>query len=405
MKNILLIYMLGITSIALAQTRDYNLESLHFFDDENWDDLIEVCEDAIETDQSTFEIEYRLAVAYYNTKRYIDSATHFENINKTYNINNDYLREYLYYSYLFSGREQDALLILKDSPFHLQQKINESKSQFIDFISLQGGFKSSNRKDIGIENLYYFNLGLGLQVGYRTKINLFYSSISQNYIDFDYKQREFYANANIQLSKGLTLIPAYHYVNILENTVSSYGMRRTNLIYSTANYGKINMYHIAIKKQWNRFSIMPNLTYTNTNTNDDIVAENFNNNTQYGIDMAYTIKGLKDKVRIGLGTYLLTSDLDNDFIWDAELLYQISPKVYLYIKYLNANTSNFSENNAMYYYNSVSVLIDKISTTFGYNFTPEFSWFINYQYENDEDIENDLLFYYNTFITGLKYDF
>ncbi len=405
MKNILLIYMLVLTSVVLAQTRDYNMESLQLFNDENWDDLIEICEDAIEKDQSSFEIEYRLAVAYYNTKRYIESAKHLENINKTYNINNDYLREYLYYSYLFSGREQDALLILKDSPFHLQQKINESKSKFIDFISIQGGFKLSSRKDIGIENLYYFNLGLGLQVGYRTKINLFYNSISQNYIDFDYNQREFYANANIQLSKGLTLIPAYHYVNILENTVSSYGMRRTNLIYSTANYGKINLYHIAIKKQWNRFSIMPNFTYTNTNSNDDIVAENFNNNAQYGIDMAYTIKGLKDKVKIGLGTYFLTSDLDNDFIWDAELLYQISPKVYLYIKYLNANTSNFSEDNAMYYYNSISVLIDKISTTFGYNFTPKFSWFINYQYENNEDIEINLLFNYNTFITGLKYDF
>lgn len=405
MKNILLIYMLVLTSVVLAQTRDYNMESLQLFNDENWDDLIEICEDAIEKDQSSFEIEYRLAVAYYNTKLYIDSAKHFENINKTYNINNDYLREYLYYSYLFSGREQDALLILKDSPFHLQQKINESKSKFIDFISIQGGFKLSSRKDIGIENLYYFNLGLGLQVGYRTKINLFYNSISQNYIDFDYNQREFYANANIQLSKGLTLIPAYHYVNILENTVSSYGMRRTNLIYSTANYGKINLYHIAIKKQWNRFSIMPNFTYTNTNSNDDIVAENFNNNAQYGIDMAYTIKGLKDKVKIGLGTYFLTSDLDNDFIWDAELLYQISPKVYLYIKYLNANTSNFSEDNAMYYYNSISVLIDKISTTFGYNFTPKFSWFINYQYENNEDIEINILFNYNTFITGLKYDF
>jgi len=405
MKNILLVYMLVLTSVVIAQTRDYNMESLQLFNDENWDDLIEVCEAAIEKNQSSYEIEYRLAVAYYNTNRYIDSAQYFENINKTYNINNDYIREYLYYSYLFSGREQDALLVLKDSPFHLQQKINENKSRFFDFISSQGGLKVSSRKDVGIENLYYFNLGLGFQIGYMFKLNLFYNSISQDYIDFDYKQREFYANANIQLSKGLTIIPAYHYVNILENTVSSSGMRRNSVVYSTANYGKVNLYHFALKKQWNRFSIMPNITYTNTTPNYDVVAENFSNNTQYGIDMVYTMKGLKDKVKIGLGTYVLNTDSDNDFIWDAELLYQINPKLYLYFKYLNANTSNFSEDNAMYYYNSISVLIDKISTTLGYNFTPKFSWFINYQYENNEDLENNLLFTYNTFITGLKYDF
>jgi len=405
MKNIFLFYLLGLTSIALSQTRDYSEESLRLFDDENWEGLIEVCEEAIAEDQLSYEIEYRLAVAYYNTDQFINSSKYFEKINKTYNINNDYLREYLYYSYLFSGREQDALLILKDSPFHLQQKIRDGKTKFIDFISAQGGLKSSNRKDIGIDNLYYLSLGVGFQLGYRVKLNLFYNSISQNYIDFDYKQREFYTNVNIQLSNGLTIIPAYHYVNISENTVASYGMRGQNSIYTTANFGKINLFHFALKKQWNRFSIMPNITYSNVSSADNTVRESFKNNTQYGVDMEYIILGIKDRLRLRLGAYILAKDPDNEFIWDAQLFYQISPKTYLHIKYLNANTSNFSENNAMYYYNSVSELIDKISTTFGYNFTTEFSWFINYQYENDEDIENNLLFNYNTFITGFKYDF
>ena len=256
MKNIFLFYLLGLTSIALSQTRDYSEETLRLFDDENWEGLIEVCEEAIAEDQLSYEIEYRLAVAYYNTDQFINSSKYFEKINKTYNINNDYLREYLYYSYLFSGREQDALLILKDSPFHLQQKIRDGKTKFIDFISAQGGLKSSNRKDIGIDNLYYLSLGVGFQLGYRVKLNLFYNSISQNYIDFDYKQREFYTNVNIQLSNGLTIIPAYHYVNISENTVASYGMRGQNSIYTTANFGKINLFHFALKKQWNRFFIM-----------------------------------------------------------------------------------------------------------------------------------------------------
>ena len=137
------------------------------------------------------------------------------------------------------------------------------------------------------------------------------------------------------------------------------------------------------------------------------IDEETRNNIQYGLDLGYTINGLKDKLWLSFGANVLNHDSnsENEFIWNAKAHYQINPKAFLYLKYLNANTSNFSEDNAMYYYNSVSVLTDKISATFSYHLTPEFSWFINYQYENDEDIENGFLFTYNTFITGMKYDF
>jgi len=121
--------------------------------------------------------------------------------------------------------------------------------------------------------------------------------------------------------------------------------------------------------------------------------------------MGYTVKGSNDKLWLGFGTSILNDNNENKSIWNAKAYYQLNSKAFLYFKYLNANTSNFSEENAMYYYNSVSILVDKISATFGYNFTPEFSWFINYQYENDDDLVNDFSFTYNTFITGLKYNF
>ena len=169
-----------------------------------------------------------------------------------------------------------------------------------------------------------------------------------------------------------------------------------------ANNESINLLHFALKKQWNRFFIMPNLTYSSSVEN---IEDETKENVQYGLDLGYNIKGLKDKLWLGFGANITNDNNENKFIWNAKAYYQISSKAYIYIKYLNANTSNFSEDNAQYYYNSVSNLVDKISATFNYNFTPKFSWFINYQYENNEDLENDFLFTYNTFITGLKYDF
>jgi len=401
MKTIILLFALGLTSFVFAQTKDYNKATLSLFNDSNWNDLITIGEKAIKDNKSSYEIEYRLAVAYYNTNQYFDSAKHFEKIKTLYNINNEYIQEYLYYSYLFSGRDQDALLISKEFPFHLTQKTEVKKFEFIDYLSVEGGVKLSSKSDI-IENIPYFNIGLGQKLGYHVNLNHSYTSLSQNYIDFDYKQKEYYLNANIHIAQGLTIIPAYHYISISENIESINRRGQSNMTNNLANNESINLLHFALKKQWNRFFIMPNLTYSSSVEN---IEDETKENVQYGLDLGYNIKGLKDKLWLGFGANITNDNNENKFIWNAKAYYQISSKAYIYLKYLNANTSNFSEDNAQYYYNSVSNLVDKISATFNYNFTPKFSWFINYQYENNEDLENDFLFTYNTFITGLKYDF
>jgi hypothetical protein len=405
MRTMISLFMLGLSSLVFAQTTDYNTKTLALFNDENWDNLIEICKKAIGKNKSSYEIEYRLAVAYYNSNKYFESANQFENIQEIYNINNDYIQEYLYYSYQFSGRERDALLISKNFPFHLKQKIEIKNFQFIDHLNSEGGIKLSSRRDIDIENISYFNVGLGQKLGYHLILNHAYTSLSQNYIDFDYKQKEYYLNANIHVATGLTLIPAYHYVNINENTASMTRRRQSSMMSSRANNEKINLLHFALKKQWNRFSIMPNVTYSSAKLIVDNIEQETTNKMQYGLDIGYTINGLKDKLWLGFGANILNDNSENEFIWNVKAHYQINPKIFFLMKYLNANTSNFSEDNAMYYYNSVSILVDKFSATFGYHFSPEFSWFMNYQFENAEDVENDFLFTYNTFITGLKYDF
>ncbi len=405
MKTIQFLFLFGMSSLLYGQSENYNTKTLRLFTEENWDRLIEVGEDAINKSQSSYEIEYRLAVALYNKKKYFDSTKHFENLNRAYHIVNDYIMEYLYYSYLFSGRKQDALLIAKNFPFHLKQKIEVKNLEFIDYINVEGGIKISSRQDIGVDNLSYFNTGIGQKLGYHLTLNHAFTVLSQNYLGFDYKQKEYYINAPIQIANGFKLIPAYHYINISENTSSNIGRPHSNFESNRTNSENIHIIHFALKKQWNRFFIMPNATYSSSKLFVENTGDITRNNTQIGLDIGYTINGLKDKLWIGFGGFTNSRDNENDFIWNVKLNYQISPKAYLFVKYLNANTSNFSEDNAMYYYNSVSNLVDKFGATFGYYFNPNFSMFINYQFENAEDITNDFLFTYNSFITGLKYNF
>jgi len=399
MKRALLLFMFGLTSLVFAQTTDYKSETLNLFNEGNWEKLITIGKEAIVKNKSNYEIEYRLAVAYYNLKKYFDCSKHFENIKNNYYITNDYTQEYLYYSYLFSGRLQDALLISKKFPFHLQQKIKAKSFEFIDYLSAEGGIKVSSRRDIDIKNMTYFNVGLGQKLGYNLRINHAFSTLSQDYIDFDYNQKEYYINANLHISKGFTIIPAYHYINISENSVSNNGPgNNPNNNVTGTEEGKITIFHLALKKQWNRFTFMPNITYSEQNNLDNI------GTTQYGLDLGYTLNAFNDKLWLGLGINSLNKASENNTIFNTEAHYQISPKAFMYAKYINANTSNFSDDNAMYYTNAVSVFNNKVSTTFGYYLTPKFLWYVNYQFENAEDLPNNLTFTYNTFITGIKFD-
>jgi hypothetical protein len=222
-----------------------------------------------------------------------------------------------------------------------------------------------------------------------------FTSISQNYIDFDYTQKEYYTNFRIQLSKGLTLIPAFHYINTNKKNDSSYEDNNSDL-----TNVKTQLFYLGIKKQWNRFSITPNLIYATSKNN---LNEN-SNNFQYGLQAGSILKATHDKLWIGAGVDFINTETNNDLVWKVKAFYSLTPKAYLYFRYLNANTTNFAVENGRYYFNSISTMVDNISATFSYHFSPKFSWYINYQYENAKDYEYEITFNYNTIITGIKFD-
>ena len=402
MKKYIFIFIFGISAVVFSQkTDDYNTQTLSLYLKEDWKTLINIAEEAHEKNITSYEIDYRLAIAYYNTKNYFDSAQQFESIIKKYQTKDETILEYLFYSYLYSGRHQDALLISKDFPFHIKEKTGVTSFKFFDFLNAEGGVKISDKEDLGIENLKYINGGFGQQFGYRIKLQHAFTSLSQNYIDFDYTQKEYYGKIQIQVAQGLTLIPAFHYINTIENNQVTRIGNGPNIIISEQTDIKTQLFHFAIKKQWNRFSISPNFIYYSLKNSDLGTLTKI----QYGLTMGQTIKTTGDKLWIGAGGEFISSNTETNFVWNAKALYSISPKTYLYIKYLNANTSDFAIENAMYYYNSTSVLVDNFSATFGYYFTPKFSWYLNYQFENSKDLDYDLSFTYNTIITGIKINF
>lgn len=413
MKKILYILLIGLNTLVFSQNNDLEKLTKDLYLMSDWDGLVKLSKRINADHFATYEMDYRLAVAYYYTGDYIDSASKFEHIINKYQIKNDLIKEYLYYSYLFSGRDQDALLVAKDFPFHLQVKTNTKKFRFINNIFAEGGLKLSNSTELGIDNLTYLNAGIGQQFGYKMKLLHTYTNLSQDYIDYNIKQKEYYAKISYQMGKGVTLIPSYHYANtlkeILTNNVgntsnNNMGMNSSGSITTetdiTSEEMNTSIFHLAIKKQWDRFFISPNIIYLTTNSN----VEGIYNRMQYGVNAGYTLKSTHDKLWLGTGIDMLNNSYTTELIWNVKAYYGIGTKAYLYFRYFNAGTSDFILEDAMYYYNAVSTINDNFSATFGYHFSPKFLWYVNYQYENAEDTDYNLKFNYNTIITGIKID-
>ncbi len=411
MKKIIYILLFGLGPLLFAQERNLDEITKDLYLTGDWQGLIYLSSKINNDHFTTYEIEYRLAVAYYNSGNYFDSAQQFEHIINTYHIKGDVLLEYLYYAYLFSGRQQDALLVARDFPFHQEVKTGVKKVKFIDFISAEGGIKLSDNKQNGIENLTYLNAGFGQQLGYRLKLQHAFTHLSQQYINLKYQQNEYYGNIHFQMGKGLTLIPSYHYVSIkkdeFQENTTYFNNNRMNPaeneepVNNNDQYNtKTNIFHIAVKKQWNRFSISPSFVYIFTQSDQN----NAYSKLQYGVHTGLTIKPTRDRLWLGAGIDFLNSDYENKMIWNIKAYYSLGTKAYIYLRYLSAGTSDFTLEDAMYYYNAVSTMSNNISTTIGFYFTPKMSWYVNYQYEINADYDYDLDFSYNTIITGIKID-
>lgn len=106
-----------------------------FWQKGDWRSIISLGKQALKNDIDFYYLRVRMGIAYYERKNYHMAIHHFE---KAYAISQQeaYLKEYLYYSYLFAGRDFEASIFRsKFSPL-LQRNIGKDDESFIDEISL-----------------------------------------------------------------------------------------------------------------------------------------------------------------------------------------------------------------------------------------------------------------------------
>jgi len=221
-----------------TKTYDYYLSK-------NWNSLIELGKKAHKNDIDFYYLQVRMGIAYYEKEKYRKAIKHFEKALKE-NENDALLSEYLYYSYLFSGREQDALAFSRKISKNLRKKIG-IKQPIVKNINVSGFYLTNNKKekllerDIdGEDNIYgmqqfdkyrsSYGIGLENRIGRKILISYNFSQAfssetqqiayneSNYFFNINNSQNKYYAKTKLNIAKGFNFTTAFNYLQISTNT-------------------------------------------------------------------------------------------------------------------------------------------------------------------------------------------
>jgi len=406
---------------------------------QDWDSLIEIGNSAIKSGQDYFYLRLRLGIAYYYIENYRKAANHLQKANQLNNTDAT-AQEFLYYSYLFSKRDLEAVTLLSNFPERLREKINTKKHKILDQVYIETGPTFSDNIDkntkgnlIGQDSVYgeqdlnddkyYFQVGLRLNpwkrismyAGYSylrisklkriqaTEVNesgtdLFpwqggwivgktYDEKATEIYEDEYKliQNQGYLNANIFLGKGFILTPAFHFLYVKYNTIKLNSELTEFPHYPGDPFPEIRPTYTLDNLDTSYYNYVASLAI-----NKDICLFNFgifgtysnlNNKNQYqaGASISFYPKGNLDVYSI---TNFISAweDGDNRLAFEELIGVKAMKKLWIEGSVLFGEMINHNEKNAYVVYNSG----DKMKLRAGMNIivplSEKFEISLRYQY-------------------------
>jgi hypothetical protein len=250
----------------------------------DWDGLIKKGKNAINQGIDFYYLRVRMGIAYYEKNNYHMAVKHFETAYAA-NPGEIYLKEYLYFAYLFSGREPEALRLASSFPEDLKVKVGANINKFIDYFDVYYGRNflddpavagnysididpQIDGSQIISKGYDLISIGLSHRIGPAFSIDQRYTGLSKT--NFVYYQKDglagtkpdqkttlhqYYISGNVRMAKNLALSGGLHYINIrypLETVVFSQGRNWVKTITISKNdfVGFVSLY-----RQFSYFTI------------------------------------------------------------------------------------------------------------------------------------------------------
>ncbi len=292
---IFVFFYLSLTSVAQESINYPSIDKKTYqqYLNKDWKDLIKTGKNSLKNNIDFYYLQVRMGIAYYELKKYANAVKYFE---KAYlaNKNDELIQEYLYFSYIFIGRYEDARVLSDKFKRNLKEKLKISaENPFIKALYLETKFDfNDDYKQLpqfgelidqtSVLNKSYYNISLQHDIGSKTSIFHGYSNIgitnliiTDELVDvktYEEKvfQNEYYFSLKYQIAKGTNISVGFHYLRTnykasIPSSTSS-GRWGNNSDISLYNYSE-NYFAASfnISKQFSIFNINAGASISNLN--------------------------------------------------------------------------------------------------------------------------------------------
>jgi tetratricopeptide (TPR) repeat protein len=357
-------------------------KSYELFSQNNWLGTIAYGKKCISNGYDYYNLRMRIGVSYYNQKKYVKAITHFKKA-VDFSSYDALAQEYLYYSYLFSGRVMEAKIVLATFPNDLKTRINAPHNKIIESISVDAGFAVStinnelSSKDInGSANLYgeatinnnmtYGSVSLNHELGNKSSIYNSYSNIgidmlkkySTNVKDtlssYKLTEHDYYISYTHQF-KSFVISPAFHFINVGFNKfIANYNTTNNSYSFSKKDTSFVNFSSsIALSKAYGIFVYGLTAGYAQLNSYTQL---------QAGVSAVYYPLATTNFYGTSSITYM-NQNQENRFVFAQRLGVKLASKLWFDGGVTYGNLQNYSENNALLVYNTSDKILYKYGIT------------------------------------------
>lgn len=383
-RRILIIMSLFMTFLVNAQDRpDFvtaDSVTYSYYLQGKWDSLIRMGTEMISENVDYKYLRQRLGYAFFAKEDYTAAKKNFRKALK-YDSYNAFTNEYLFYSFLNTGKVEHAGWVESRMDADLALKAGVTRSKLIDAIDAEFNYKASG-SSLRTGALYY-RFGLGTKLGWRLRLYQCFSEYNQTVTllssaKFGIRQAGYYARLGWNVSRFTVLTGAYHLVRVAG---------KGNRVFNG------HLFLAGLSPDLNRFIF---------ETNASLFRYEKDNSLQMDIHAGYIFPGSSAFYLKATGAIIRNSS--TTLVTGISAGSRVSRKTWLDMDFLTGNMDRYNDFRGVYVYNSYDPLIMRSGATLNFNAGSRVALWINFSLERKKYYE-DFNYRYNqySYLAGIRW--
>ncbi|MBK7252701.1 MAG: hypothetical protein IPI04_01980 [Ignavibacteria bacterium] len=404
-----LIFLLIFNANANAQNNfskdSVDKKSAFLFQNKKWDELISFGNTALKRNAETYFLRVRLGMAYFEKENYFNAIPEFERaIEIGYQDEN--VLEYLYNSYLKTGRTEDAAFIFSSFSESGKNRIKPLNNSFAEniFTGIEYGFSNDESRNAntdldGDQNKYgeqtIFRNSILATAGLNQlpfdRLNIFYDYTYINSgktkiimrnnekLNDDYQeiQNRFYNRFDVLAANGLVISPAGHYISKKYNTLFT-GIADSTLTDITVSEKEINNENFILSLSASKFYSVYKFTLSGS-----FSYLNEFHQSQLGLSfMMYPLR--KTSFYTNTSAVLHSENKISNLIVSQSLGIKAGKRIYIEASASAGKMKNYNEQNGYTVYNTGDVIKTKFGISLDFSLLKNLNFNIGYSFRQSE---------------------